>query len=78
MKRLEKKKAKQGRLKIRVVFTAAAAGLLGTACSPIAPSPAPSPCQDCMVSNVDGGHDGGVDAGLDAGKDGGPDGGDGG
>lgn len=79
MKRKEKKKAKQGRLKIRVVFTAAAAGLLGAACFCVSSnSPTASPCLDCGVINPDGGHDGGVDAGLDAGVDGGRDGGDGG
>ena len=78
MKRKEKKEAKQGRLKIRVVLTAGAVGLLGAACSPIAPSPANSPCQgECgVITNLDGGHDGGVDAGPDAGE--GRDGGDGG
>jgi hypothetical protein len=80
MKRKEKNKAKQGRLKIRVVLTAGAAGLLGAACGIVAPSPANSPCQgDCgVVTNLDGGHDGGVDAGQDAGEDGGRDRGDGG
>ncbi len=78
MKRKEKKKTQ--RLKIRVVFTAAA-GLLGAACSSsptnsVAPSVVNSPCQDCGVTNPDGGHDGGVDGGVDAGTDGGVDGGD--
>jgi hypothetical protein len=77
MKKREKKRAKQGRLKIRVVLTAGAVGLLGAACNSattVAPSALESPCQDCVVTNQDGGHDGGVDAGQDAGTDGGPDG----
>jgi hypothetical protein len=78
MKRKEEKKAKQGRLKIRVVLSAGVAGLLGAACSsPAAPSVYASPCQGCEL-NPDGGQDGGVDGGRDAGNDGGPDGGDGG
>jgi hypothetical protein len=82
MKRKEEQKAKQGRLKIRVVLTAA--GLLGAACnspssSAVAPSAMNSPCAgECGVTPPDGGHDGGVDAGSDAGVDGGLDGGDGG
>jgi hypothetical protein len=77
MKRKETKKAKQGRLKFRVVLTAGAVGLLGAACnSPTTNSVAASPCQGCEVTNPDGGHDAGVDAGPDAGE--GRDGGDGG
>jgi hypothetical protein len=76
MKRQEEKKAKRGRLRIRVVLTAGAAGLLGAACFCPVPSAMNSPCQgDCgEVTNLDGGHDGGVDAGPDAGVDGGSDG----
>lgn len=79
MKKKEKKKAKPGRLRIRVVLTAGAASLLGAACnstsnSVVAPSVMENPCEGC-VTNPDGGHDAGVDAGLDAGEDGGNDGG---
>jgi hypothetical protein len=81
MKMKEKKKAKQGRLKIRVVLTAGAAGLLGACSAGVSNSPvdASPSCQgsDCgVVSDQDGGHDGGVDAGQNAGEDGGRDGGD--
>ncbi len=90
MKTKEKKKAKPGRLKIRVVFTAGAVGLFGAACfaSPVAESP----CTDCGPvhgtssggsSNRGGGSssggssnlDGGHDGGVDAGQDAGEDGG---
>ncbi len=70
-----KEEKKQRRLKIRVVFTAGAVGLFGAACPSLGGCVAASPCDDCEVTNLDGGHDGGVDAGPDAGKDGGLDGG---
>jgi hypothetical protein len=82
LSRKVKKKAKQGRLKIRVVLTAA--GLLGAACSSSSPTVAWSVLNNLPngdggeVTNLDAGRDRGVDAGPDAGKDASPDGGDGG